>query len=54
MDAQLPRPGCVCVGGGLDVSQGRVPCPLSSRVGEGGGGMVAWEGVGRREGSVNN
>ena len=49
------------VGGrALDFSQGRVPCPLSSRVGEGEGGVGERdgigkrEGIGRREGSVNN
>ena len=38
----------------LDFSQDRVPCSLSSRVGEGGVGVGEREGIGRREGSVNN
>ena len=43
------------VGGkALDFPEGRIPCPLSSRVGEGGGAMGEQEGIGRRERSVNN
>ena len=47
MDAQLPRPGFR--GEGLGV-----PCPLSSRVAEGGGDVGELEEIGRKEGSVNN
>ena len=33
----------------LDFSQGRVPCPLSSRMGEGREAVGEQEGIGRKE-----
>ena len=41
-------------GRALDFPLGRIPGPLSSRAGEGGGSVGEREGIGRREGSVNN
>ena len=52
MDAQLPRPGCSGEGLGLLIGQGSLPSLKQG--GEGGGSMGVCEGIGRREGSVNN
>ena len=49
MNAQLPRPGCRGKGLGLPTGQSSLPS-----LKEGGGGIVELEGIGRREGSVNN
>ena len=51
MDSSL---GLDVGGRALDFPQGKVPYPLSSRVGEGGEDVREQEGIGRREGSVNN
>ena len=52
MDAQLPSSGCRG-GRALGFPQGRVLCPLSSRVGDEEGDIGEQEGIERREGNVN-